>query len=929
MAGESPDKSEQRKSSGETTSGERDPRLTVFRQASPGAAASGVDQPTAIFRTPAEPSAPASAEPGTESGSVENDARLRAAVAAWVASADDEGAPTATEAPSEAAEAEVPARGPGNASEELSGDQAGSGISAERESAAAGEAGSPEEDEADVSESSGQDDERASGDEAGPGASAETEPAVAEGLASEADGGAAEPESRDGDTSEARDGDTSEFAEPGSAPESEPAHEAAASVPSDQDAVQTPDGESDSGTSTEPESAGAGGSASEDAKPTSQPASSDEAAASAPSGRDDEANSGDEPRSDATAELDAADAEGPGSEAAKPAAVPAPVGEAEAPAGQDADEDGSSGSAAASAESTPSGTGPGTGTRTDDAARTAPAKGQESADAKGAATAEEAAPKRAVDQPTAVFKAPRRPRVDQPTTALKVPPAPRSKPEPEAEPEPSKPGPKADVPRSSTFVPLRADDVRSPAEAKSQAAAPPAVTPAAATPSAPASLTEAERTKQQPMPPLPPLDLLAELTNAPPPPQTPVRTVFRRIKIWTPLVLLLLVVFAVVQAVRPLPDPSLALSAEPTFTFKGGPLSLPWPDEGQGAVEVEGVGSIGTYGAQQPAPIASVAKTMTAYVILRDHPISGKEVGQKITVDQQAEDESKNDDESTAQISMGQQFTEKQMLQLLMIPSGNNAARLLARWDSKTEAEFVKKMNDAAKDLGMTNSTYTDPSGLKATTVSTPQDQLKLAKAVMQNDVFRDIVNTTMTTIPGIDGNIRNNNDKALLLDGVGGIKTGSSTPAGGNLLWSANVEVDGKVRRIVGITMGAQKATILNDKLDLAIDYSIKVIQAAQAGVTSATVVKKGDVVGYVDNGLGGRTAVIATKDLKAVGWGGLKVEIALSDSGKTLPHSAKAGAVVGQVSVGSGTGKVTAPVALQQDLVEPGLGDKLTRLG
>lgn len=508
-----------------------------------------------------------------------------------------------------------------------------------------------------------------------------------------------------------------------------------------------------------------------------------------------------------------------------------------------------------------------------------------------------------------------------------MPPAPRSKPEPKA--EPSKPEPKADVPRSSTFVPLRADDVRNPAEVKSQAAAPAAATPAATTPSAPASLTEAERTKQQPMPPLPPLDLLAELTNTPPPPQTPVRTVFRRIKIWTPLVLLLLVVFAVVQAVRPLPNPSLALSAEPTFTFKGGPLSLPWPDEGQGAVEVEGVGSIGTYGAQQPAPIASVAKTMTAYVILRDHPISGKEVGQKITVDQQAEDESKNDDESTAQISMGQQFTEKQMLQLLMIPSGNNAARLLARWDSKSEAEFVKKMNDAAKDLGMTNSTYTDPSGLKATTVSTPQDQLKLAKAVMQNDVFRDIVNTTMTTIPGIDGNIRNNNDKALLLDGVGGIKTGSSTPAGGNLLWSANVEVDGKVRRIVGITMGAQKAAILNDKLDLAIDYSIKVIQAAQAGVTSATVVKKGDVVGYVDNGLGGRTAVIATKDLKAVGWGGLKVEIALSDSGKTLPHSAKAGAVVGQVSVGTGTGKVTAPVALQQDLMEPGLGDKLTRLG
>ncbi|NUK70749.1 D-alanyl-D-alanine carboxypeptidase, partial [Streptomyces lunaelactis] len=443
------------------------------------------------------------------------------------------------------------------------------------------------------------------------------------------------------------------------------------------------------------------------------------------------------------------------------------------------------------------------------------------------------------------------------------------------------------------------------------------------------SLTEAERTKQQPMPPLPPLDLLAELTNTPPPRQTPVRTVVRRVKIWTPLAVLLLIVFAVVQAVRPLPEPSLELSAEPTFTFKGGQLSLPWPDEGQGAVEVEGVGSIGEYGAQKPAPLASVAKTMTAYVILRDHPIKGEETGPKITVDQQAEDESKIEEESTAQISKGQQFTEEQMLQLLMIPSGNNAARLLARWDAKTEAEFVKKMNDAAKDLGMTDTTYTDPSGLKSTTVSTPKDQLKLAKAVMQNDVFRDIVNTTITTIPGIDRQIRNNNDKALLLEGVGGIKTGSSTPAGGNLLWSANALVDGQIRRIVGITMGAQKAAILNDKLELAIDYSIKVIQAAQAGVTSTTVVKKGDVVGHVDDGLGGRTAVVATKDLKAVGWAGLKVEIAINDGGKVLPHSASAGDIVGQVSIGSGTGKVSAPVALQQDLAEPGFGAKITRLG
>lgn len=105
--------------------------------------------------------------------------------------------------------------------------------------------------------------------------------------------------------------------------------------------------------------------------------------------------------------------------------------------------------------------------------------------------------------------------------------------------------------------------------------------------------------------------------------------------------------------------------------------------------------------------------------------------------------------------------------------------------------------------------------------------------------------------------------------------------------------------------------------------------IEAAQDGVTSTTVVKKGAVVGYVDDGFGGRTAVVATKDLKAVGWGGLEIKIAINDGGRSLPHTASAGDVVGQVSVGSGTGKVTAPVALQEDLAEPGFGDKLTRIG
>ncbi|MBT2489093.1 D-alanyl-D-alanine carboxypeptidase [Streptomyces sp. ISL-96] len=851
MAGESPDKSEQRKSSGETAPGERDPRLAVFRESAerPEPEDRGrVDQPTAVFKMPPpEQSPPASETPEAaetpETAEIpetpeaaetpERDARLRAAVAAWVATAE-------TPADAEAAAAE---------------DRTDAA-----DASTAGREGSRAADAAEASSSAATDGDEPPAGEAAAALSADADRAAA--PANDEAGGEA---TSDGDAAAARqpevDADAPGAGRAAKADGDEPsAAEAEASTRADADASGT-----GRAAGSQP---GAGGSwTGRDVGPAAVAA---------------EAQGG--PRESAAADVNAnanANASGETARALREGGR----------AGGEASVDASDGG-----EDTPT-------------AAATPAGGDESpGDGPGAG--------RGVDQATAVFKAVRpRQAVDQPTTALKAV---------------GKPGTtESAAERTSQFVPLKRDDVRPPAARPSRAPAAPPAGPAPSGP-APASapVPEAERTRQQPLPPRPPLDLLAELTNTPPPPETPVRTAVRRVKIWTPLVLLLLIVFAVAQFLRPLPSPTLALTAKPTYTFEGDAISMPWPEGGQSAVEVQGVGSIGTHGEQKPSPIASVAKAMTAYVILKEHPLKGDETGPKITVDEQAERESKLPDESTAAIREGQQFTERQMLQLLMIPSGNNAARLLARWGAKSQDEFVTKMNDAAKDLGMKNTTYTDPSGLEASTVSTAVDQLKLAKAVMENDVFREIVNMPQAEIPGIEGKIYNNNN-ILLQPGVSGIKTGSSTPAGGNLLWTADTVIDGKERRIVGAVMGQQDATTPDSKLQLAITRSLKLIQAAQRDVTSATVVKKGQVVGYVDDGLGGQTPVVATKDLKAVGWPGLKVELAISDAGKPLPHAAKAGDEVGQVTVGSGPGQVKAPVALQKDVVEPGFGDRLTRVG
>ncbi|WP_328829886.1 D-alanyl-D-alanine carboxypeptidase [Streptomyces sp. NBC_00252] len=521
-------------------------------------------------------------------------------------------------------------------------------------------------------------------------------------------------------------------------------------------------------------------------------------------------------------------------------------------------------------------------------------------------TAEGEAEAEALDHPTTVFKAvrPPKPEVDQPTTMLKLGGATKPPKTPESAPE-----------RTSKFVALKPlDEPRTPRRD---------TPPKDAT--RPVPHVGPEHTTQQPLPPKPPLDLLAELTNTPPPPETPVRTAVRRVKIWTPLVILLAIVFAVVQAVRPLPTPSLTLTAEDSYTFDGSKANLPWPTEGQGWMDVNGIGTMGNFGKQTPVAIGSVAKAMTAYIVLKDHPLKAGTEGEKITVDATAEKEGgyDKDGESTLNtVKAGDVLTEKQALSAIMIPSANNIARLLARWDAGTEAAFIKKMNATAKELGMTNTTYTDASGLKETTVSSAEDQVKLGNELVKIPALMDITKLPSWVDPS--GHKWTNYNRLVPYNNSLGIKTGTTTAAGGNLLFAATKEVGGETAVIVGAILGQHTAPII----DTVNAVSKTAMLGAQDAMTSAKILKKGTVVGYVDDQLGGHTPVVVTKDVAAVGWAGLKVK--LSFAADDVPHTAKAGTKVGTLTVGDGSGgAVKVPVALQKDLAEPALTSKLTRLG
>jgi D-alanyl-D-alanine carboxypeptidase (penicillin-binding protein 5/6) len=226
-----------------------------------------------------------------------------------------------------------------------------------------------------------------------------------------------------------------------------------------------------------------------------------------------------------------------------------------------------------------------------------------------------------------------------------------------------------------------------------------------------------------------------------------------------------------------------------------------WPQRGQAAF-VPGNGRPTASPHEQPVPIASLAKVMTAYLTLKRYPVSGTQEGFTITVtaaQAQAVPQDAAQQQSVVAVQAGEQLTERQLLEALLIPSGNNIAQMLAVQVAGGETRFIADMNAEARTLGMDRTIYTDPSGFDPGTVSTAADQLRVFQEAMRFPVFRQIVSMPSVTLP-VAGTLTNYNP--LIAEGYAG-KTGSDSAAGGCLAFFTHVTVGGRRLTAVGVVLG------------------------------------------------------------------------------------------------------------------------------
>jgi D-alanyl-D-alanine carboxypeptidase (penicillin-binding protein 5/6) len=378
---------------------------------------------------------------------------------------------------------------------------------------------------------------------------------------------------------------------------------------------------------------------------------------------------------------------------------------------------------------------------------------------------------------------------------------------------------------------------------------------------------------------------------------------------WPKIVLLsgfglvvLIIAFLTVVISRDLP----AVPGQVTYQQAQGSWQLSWPGQGQAAIGTLSDGVKATSGGNSPRPIASLAKVITTLVALETESFCGDSetvVRDQIDVDFWRATVAQNG--SNLYVVVGEQLTERQMLEALLIVSANNMADSLVRRVFGDQAHYQAAAERwlAENDL-LDTRIGADASGLDPGTVSTPSDMVKIGQLALKNPLIADIVRQTSATFPTV-GEVKNSNK--LLSAGYRGIKTGNSNEALACLLFAE----DFAGQTLIGVVMGQQFGT--------ATDAAQALVDSYKQGLTEITI-PAGSVVGHYQTPWGQTAVAITVTDLTTQTWPNQQPQITLDAI--TPPEYGNKN--IGTIELGT----ASAPIRLDDTITQPDIVWRLQNL-
>lgn len=221
---------------------------------------------------------------------------------------------------------------------------------------------------------------------------------------------------------------------------------------------------------------------------------------------------------------------------------------------------------------------------------------------------------------------------------------------------------------------------------------------------------------------------------------------------------------------------------------------------------------------------ASTTKLMTA-LLFAEHKNKSDII--KYTEDANAQPSNSIKIDKIKEISVGGTMSADEVMKSMLIYSANDAAYMAADSVAGNSADFIKMMNDKAKQLNLKDTHFVTANGLHDNNHYTTVYELSVfARAAFKNPWIREVMNTkkcTISTTKGLKADIQNTN-KLLGTDGCIGGKTGYTDEAGRCLV--AFYERNG--RQIIGIVLNStydSKDTIVFKDMETIINWSYKEI--------------------------------------------------------------------------------------------------------
>ena len=295
-----------------------------------------------------------------------------------------------------------------------------------------------------------------------------------------------------------------------------------------------------------------------------------------------------------------------------------------------------------------------------------------------------------------------------------------------------------------------------------------------------------------------------------------------------------------------------------------------------------------------PIATASLAKMITVQVILDKYPLKAGESGPTITMTNDDENRywwAVNNGGSNARVVAGEQITERQLLEGILLVSANNMADSLAIWafgsiDGYHQAarQWLNKNNLANTIVGG------DASGFSSETKSTPTDLCKIMLLATKQPALVEILSANTATLP--TGEVLQSTNRLLGQNGIFAGKTGYTDEAGRGLMVASH-------QQIGNVQLTTAAISLSNDSYDAAFDTTNQLVLAL-ANDLQVYSIAKGEPIGEISSLWGSQTDLSVNHTVVIPYWSDQPPTIKLSIN-KQITDSLSPNTIIGTLQIGT----------------------------